>query len=162
MLALSRLRCTLLLVTLAFFTNVVTSSKAMEVKILSGNSDLLATSSADNTGSTTAKRVLSQAVKASQKSANYPSNESGSIAAEERGWFTKLFGRKNHLEKASESTFTTLLGNAEAKLKAFERLERKYDDARKAYMAFDGLNLDPQSSKWKFFKQFGDWYDNRH
>ncbi|KAF4129573.1 hypothetical protein GN958_ATG21235, partial [Phytophthora infestans] len=91
------------------------------------------------------------------KSANYPSYESESVAAEERGWFTKVFGR---IEDASESAFKNLLGNSEAKLKAFEKLERKYDDVRTAFI-FDGLNLDQQSSRWKFFKQFGDWYDKR-
>ncbi|EEY60801.1 secreted RxLR effector peptide protein, putative [Phytophthora infestans T30-4] len=159
MLAVLMLRCTLLLVALAFFTNMVTSSEATDVKMLSDKFDLLVTASADNTGSTTAKRVLRQAVKTSQKSANYPSYESESVAAEERGWFTKVFGR---IEDASESTFEKLLGNSKAKLKAFEKLEKKYRDGRQGYVGFDGPNLDLRSFKWKFFKQFGDWYDSRH
>ncbi|EEY54577.1 secreted RxLR effector peptide protein, putative [Phytophthora infestans T30-4] len=120
--SISPLQCTLLFVALAFFANVATSSDAMEVKILSGNSDLLVTSSADITGGTTAKRFLRQAAKASQKSVNYPSHDSESVAAEERGWFTNLFGR---IENASESTFKKLLGSGKAKLKAFEKLEKK-------------------------------------
>lgn len=123
MFSISWLRCTLRLVAFTFFTNVVTISTAMEVKTRSGNSDLLVTSSADNIDSSnTAKRSLRQVAKASQESVDYLSSKSKYVAAEERGWLTKLFGEKIHLERASEAAYTTLLDDAAAKLKTFLKI----------------------------------------
>ncbi|OWY97708.1 RxLR effector protein [Phytophthora megakarya] len=79
---------------------------------------------------------------------------------EERGWFTNRFGYKLDLSTISDEAIAKIMANPEAKEKAFHYLNRRYVNAQKAYVRLGGPNM--SSTKEKFWKEYGPYYDIRN
>ncbi|OWZ04569.1 RxLR effector protein [Phytophthora megakarya] len=79
---------------------------------------------------------------------------------EERGWLSNLLVYKLNLSTISDEAIEKIMANPEAKKTAFHYLDRRSVDALKAYARLGGPDM--SSTKEKFWKEYGPYYDIRN
>ncbi|OWZ03966.1 RxLR effector protein [Phytophthora megakarya] len=145
---------TIFVASIVLIGSIYTTSAAMDVEksnVMLSNPSLRAQTLIETTNRDIGERSLRQKKKTLR-------DDHASI--EERGWLSNLLGNKLNLSTISDEAIAKIMANPEAKEKAFHYLDRRSVDAQKAYVRLGGPNI--SSTKEKFWKAYGPYYDKRN